>query len=105
MERLEEIADRCNTNATREGFESTDKRVHQLNVNGLPFKDDHFLLDLYLQGITTLQSDIQMAQELNLNLTNPEVRQRFLRAMRRYDRLAIIELGYVHNQEYDKSEF
>ena len=125
MERLEEIADRCNTNTTREGFESTDMiwhgdapvydekwpkqssqfRVHQLNVNGLPFKDDHFLIDLYLQGITTLQSDIQMAQELNLNLTNPEVRQRFLRAMRRYDRLATIELGYVHNQEYDKSEY
>ena len=125
LERLEEIAERCNTNAEREGFEAADTiwhgdapvydehwpkqsaqfRLHQLNVNGLPFKDDNFLIDLYLQGITSLQSDIQMAQELNLNLTNPQVRKRFLQAMRRYDRLATIKLGYVEKQEYDKSEY
>ena len=125
LERLEEIAERCNTNAEREGFEAADTiwhgdapvydehwpkqsaqfRLHQLNVNGLPFKDDNFLIDLYLQGITSLQSDIQMAQELNLNLTNPQVRKRFLQAMRRYDRLSTIELGYVKKQEYDKSEY
>ena len=72
---------------------------------GLPFKHDHFLIDLYLQGTTSLQSDIQFAQEININLTNPAIWQRFLRAMRRFDRLATIQLGYVKKQEYDKSVY
>ena len=72
-------------------------------MNGLQFKHDHFLIDLYLQGTTSLQSDIQLAQEININLTNPAIRQRFLRALRRFDRLATIQLGYVKKQEYDKS--
>lgn len=120
-----ESAERCDASAERERFEAVDTiwhgdapvyderwpkqsetfRVHQLNANGLPFKDDHFLIDIYLQGITSLQSDIQMAQEINVNLTNPAIRQRFLRAMKRYDRLATIELGFVKKQEYDNSEY
>ena len=46
-----------------------------------------------------------MAQEINVNLTNPAIRQRFLRATKRYDRLATIELGFVKKQEYDSSEY
>ena len=123
--RLEDQANRCEKSAEREQFthndciwhgdapvyddrwpkKSDNFRVHQLNVNGLPFKDDHFLIDLYLQGTTSLQSDIQLAQEINVNLTNPAIRQRFLRAMRRFDRLATIQLGYVKKQEYDSSVY
>ena len=122
--RLQEHAERYDASAERERFEVADTlwhgdapaydeqwpkqseqfRVHQLNVNSLPFKDDHLLIDLYLQGITSLQSDIQMAQEININLTNPAIWQQFLRAMRRYDRLVTIELGYVKKQVYDNSE-
>ena len=121
--RLTDTAIKCEQSAEREQFTQQDYvwhgdapiyddqwpkksdnfRVHQLNVNGLPFKHDHFLIDLYLQGTTSLQSDIQCAQEININLTNPAIRQRFLRAMRRFDRLATIQLGYVKKQEYDKS--
>ena len=63
-------------------------------MNGLPFKHDHFLIDLYLQGMKSFQS---------INLTNPAIWQRFLRAMRRFDQLGTIQLGYVKKQEYDKS--
>ena len=78
---------------------SSSFQVAQLNVNGFSFAKDNFKIDLYLQGLMALQVDISAIQEINLNLTLPRVKEALLKAMKRFDQRASLQMAILHHKE------
>ena len=78
-------------------------RIAQLNVNGLSFAQDNYKIDMYLQGLMAYQVDIAAMQEINLNLNKNTVREKFTKAMKRFDKRATLQLAYTKHEEKDQT--
>ena len=78
-------------------------RIAQLNVNGLSFAKDNFKIDMYLQGLMAYQIDIAALQEINLNLNVNKVREKFIKAMKRYEQRAKIQLAITKHNETENT--
>jgi hypothetical protein len=78
---------------------STTFRIAQTNVNGLSFVKDNFKIDMYLQGLMALQVDVAAIQEINLNLKNGKVHEKFTKAMKRYDQRANTQTACIRSDE------
>ena len=78
-------------------------RIAQLNVNGLSFAKDSFKIDIYLQGLMAFQVDVAALQEINLNLNKNKVREKFTKAMKRYDQRAMTQLAITKQKEIDNT--
>lgn len=70
-------------------------RIPQLNVNGLSFAQDSYKIDMYLQGLMAFQVDVATMQEINLNLSKSKTREKFIKAMKRFDQQATIQLATI----------
>ena len=78
-------------------------RIAQLNVNGLSFAKDNFKIDMYLQGLMAYQVDVAALQEINLNLNVNKVRNKFIKAMKRYDQRATLQMAITkHNEKENR---
>ena len=78
-------------------------RIAQLNVNGLSFAKDNIKIDMYLQGLMAFQVDVATMQEINLNLNNSRVGDKFNKAMKRYDQRGTLQLAKTKHNEKENT--
>jgi hypothetical protein len=74
-------------------------RIAQMNVNGLSFAKDSFNIDMYLQSMMASQVDVAAMQEINLNLSKSNIREKFIKAIKRFDKRATIQVAAIKQAE------
>jgi hypothetical protein len=78
-------------------------RIAQLNVNGFSFIKDNYKIDLYLQGMMAMQVDVAALQEINLNLRLPHIKEKLIKAMKRFDQRAGFQLAPQAKQDSNET--